>query len=45
MQTARAIVSSGRLACARIDWMSGMEGSVREVLVGMRFLRCTAGPA
>lgn len=44
MQTARAMVSSGRLARVRIAWTRGTEGSVREVEEGIRFVRWMAGP-
>jgi hypothetical protein len=44
MQAARAMVSTGGLARVRIAWTRGMEGVVREVEEGMRFVRCTAGP-
>ena len=45
MQTARAMISSGRLARVRIAWTSGTDGDVREVGEGIRFARWIAGPA
>ena len=44
MQTARAMVSRGRLARVRIAWTRGVEGRVREVAGGIRFVRWIAGP-
>ena len=44
MQTARAIVLSGRKARVRIAWMRGTEGVVKVVEEGMRFARWIAGP-
>jgi hypothetical protein len=45
MQTASAMVSSGRAARVRIAWTRGTEGVVREVEEGMRFVRWIAGPS
>ena len=44
MQTARAMVSSGRLARVRIAWTRGTEADVRDVDEGIRFVRWIAGP-
>lgn len=44
MQTARAIVSSGRLARVRTTLTSATEGSESEVDDGMRLDRWTDGP-
>jgi hypothetical protein len=44
MQTARAMVSSGRSARVRIAWTRGTDGVVREVEEGIRFVRWMAGP-
>jgi hypothetical protein len=44
MQTARAMVSSGREVRVRIAWTRGVEGVVREVEEGIRFVRWIAGP-
>ena len=45
MQTANAIVSSGRLARDSMLCTSGTEELVREVEEGMRFVRWVAAPA
>jgi hypothetical protein len=39
IQTAKATVSIGRLARARIDCTSGTEAGMREVAEGIRFVR------
>jgi hypothetical protein len=44
MQQARAMVSRGSWALARIDWASGTKAVVKEVEDGMRFVRWVAGP-
>lgn len=45
MQTARAMVSRGRLARVSIAWTNGTEAVVSDVEEGIRFVRWTAGPA
>lgn len=44
MQAARASVSVGRSARVRIAWMKVVEGVMREVEEGIRFVRWIAGP-
>jgi hypothetical protein len=39
MQTAKAMVESGREAEAKIEWTTWISGSTRETALGMRFLR------
>lgn len=44
MQTARAMVSSGRAARERIVWTKEVEGAMTEAPGGCRLTRWTAGP-
>lgn len=44
MQTARASVSLGSSARESRDCMAGMDGELEDIEVGMRVLRCSAGP-
>lgn len=44
MQTASAMVSSGRAARVRMVWTSGAEGGVMDADGGWRLVRWTAGP-
>lgn len=44
MMAARPRVADGRAARASIAWMRLDDGGVRDVVGGMRLLRCRAGP-
>jgi len=45
MQTERAMVSRGMQARARMAWICGIEGAVRDAEEGMRLERWRAGPS